>query len=52
MGSVNCAKCAKLRAELAEAEEAGNKTKVIDCRVLLRRHPQHDEVPVESKGEK
>ncbi|RXS85709.1 hypothetical protein EST92_07025 [Streptomyces sp. TM32] len=44
---MSCAKCRTLRAELADAERSGDKTKAVDCRVLLRRHPQHDGVPVE-----
>ncbi|WP_414506116.1 hypothetical protein [Streptomyces sp. NEAU-L66] len=43
---MNCDKCQKLRAELAEAERIGDQTRAVDCRVLLRRHPQHDGVPV------
>ncbi|SEE28529.1 hypothetical protein SAMN06272775_2882 [Streptomyces sp. 2323.1] len=48
---MSCAKCRTLRAELADAERSGDKTKAVDCRVLLRRHPQHDGVPVEREGE-
>ncbi|MCF3174589.1 hypothetical protein IPZ61_14810 [Streptomyces sioyaensis] len=48
---MSCDKCRTLRAELAEAERSGDKTKAVDCRVLLRRHPQHDGVPVEREGE-
>lgn len=47
---MSCTECKKLRAALAEAEQTGDQTKAIDCRVLLRRHPQHDGTPVE-KGE-
>lgn len=48
---MSCYKCQKLRAELAEAERSGDQTRAVDCRVLLRRHPQHDGVPVEIKGD-
>lgn len=50
--AVSCTTCHTLRAELAEAERNGDQTKAVDCRVLLRRHPQHDDVPIESKGER
>ncbi|PBC84246.1 hypothetical protein SAMN05428945_1122 [Streptomyces sp. 2224.1] len=46
---MNCEKCRTLEAELADAVRRGDKTKAVDCRVLLRRHPQHDGGPVESK---
>ncbi|MFF7700032.1 hypothetical protein [Streptomyces lydicus] len=45
---MSCEACRALEAELAEAERSGNRTKAVDCRVLLRRHPRHDGVPVES----
>ncbi|QKM69295.1 hypothetical protein EWI31_20425 [Streptomyces tsukubensis] len=41
-----CRKCANLRAGLKRAVRRGNASRVIDYRVLLRRHPQHDGVPV------
>ncbi|MGW3271396.1 hypothetical protein ACWDFH_07955 [Streptomyces kronopolitis] len=46
---VNCDECRTLRAELADAVRRGDKSKAVDCRVLLRRHPQHDGVPVEGE---
>lgn len=49
---MRCSKCAKLRAELAEAERRGDQTKATDCRVLLRRHPEHDGVAVEGEPER
>ncbi|MGX1757098.1 hypothetical protein ACWIG5_09325 [Streptomyces lydicus] len=45
---MSCAKCAELERELTAAERAGDRTRAVDCRVLLRRHPQHDGVPVEA----
>ncbi|MGW8556840.1 hypothetical protein [Streptomyces tubercidicus] len=49
---MSCPKCEELRAELAKAERSGGQSKVTDCRVLLRRHPRHDNAPVgEKKGE-
>lgn len=46
--AVNCAKCSYLQGELEAAERARDQTRAVDCRVLLRRHPQHDGVPVEA----
>ncbi|GGN54828.1 hypothetical protein ACFXN2_27225 [Streptomyces kronopolitis] len=46
---MNCDECRTLRAELADAVRRGDKSKAVDCRVLLRRHPQHDGVPVEGE---
>ncbi|MCZ1008171.1 hypothetical protein [Streptomyces lydicus] len=48
---MSCDECRRLRAELAAAVRNGDKSKAVDCRVLLRRHPQHDGVPVESEAE-
>lgn len=45
---MTCTKCIDLERELEAAEKAGDQTRAVDCRVLLRRHPQHDEVPVET----
>lgn len=45
---MSCTKCVGLERELEAAERAGDQTKAVDCRVLLRRHPQHDGVPVEA----
>ncbi|MFE0374528.1 hypothetical protein ACFW1M_02885 [Streptomyces inhibens] len=44
---MSCTKCAELERDLEAAEKAGDLTKAVDCRVLLRRHPQHDGEPVE-----
>lgn len=41
-----CTACTELERELAAAERAGDLTKAVDCRVLLRRHPRHDGEPV------
>ncbi|MFG2221980.1 hypothetical protein [Streptomyces sp. NPDC048644] len=46
LDAVGCPTCARLTAELSAAERAGDASKAVDCRVLLRRHPQHDEIPV------
>ncbi|WP_405840121.1 hypothetical protein OG528_19820 [Streptomyces platensis] len=48
---MSCTTCDTLRAELATAERNGDRSKAVDCRVLLRRHPEHDDVPVERKAE-
>lgn len=48
-GGDTCAECAHLRSELAAAEEAQDRARVVDCRVLLRRHPLHDDVPVPAR---
>ncbi|GAA5610262.1 hypothetical protein Spla01_01399 [Streptomyces platensis] len=45
---MSCTKCIDLQRELEAAERARDRTRVVDCRVLLRRHPQHDGVPVEA----
>ncbi|MGP8300098.1 hypothetical protein ACTPOK_19635 [Streptomyces inhibens] len=47
---MSCPKCRRLELDLEKAEAEGDATKAIDCRVLLRRHPQHDDIPVEEKG--
>ncbi|MFI9256494.1 hypothetical protein ACIGT4_02065 [Streptomyces sioyaensis] len=44
---VSCTKCADLERDLKAADQAGDMSKAVDCRVLLRRHPQHDGVAVE-----
>lgn len=36
-----CAECDRLKEAKRAAEEAGDKSKVTDCVVLLRRHPDH-----------
>jgi hypothetical protein len=36
-----CAECARLEAEKRAAYAAGDISKVVDCRVLLSRHPGH-----------
>ncbi|MCB5907085.1 hypothetical protein [Streptomyces pinistramenti] len=48
--AVGCPECERLTAELSAAERAGDASKAVDCRVLLRRHPQHDAFPVELRG--
>lgn len=42
-----CAECARLEKVKRTARDAGDKSKVTDCVVLLRRHPNHDEQPAE-----
>ncbi|MGW3007402.1 hypothetical protein ACWC9R_00980 [Streptomyces sp. NPDC001219] len=49
---MSCTVCDTLRAELAAAERHGDQSKAVDCRVLLRRHPEHDDPPVEGKAER
>ncbi|GAO07024.1 hypothetical protein NCG97_17755 [Streptomyces lydicamycinicus] len=49
---MSCTTCDTLRAVLAVAERHGDRSKAVDCRVLLRRHPEHDDVPVEGKAER
>ncbi|MFI0902506.1 hypothetical protein ACH4TE_03015 [Streptomyces sioyaensis] len=44
---VSCTKCAELERDVKAAERARDRSKAVDCRVLLRRHPQHDGVAVE-----
>ncbi|MEU3603769.1 hypothetical protein ABZ714_34440 [Streptomyces sp. NPDC006798] len=41
-----CRECERLRALLKEARRAGDLSRAVDCRVLLRRHPDHDGMPV------
>ncbi|SDQ97350.1 hypothetical protein SAMN05216511_1123 [Streptomyces sp. KS_16] len=43
---MSCTTCTDLEQALAAAEKAGDRTRAVDCRVLLRRHPAHDGVPV------
>jgi hypothetical protein len=38
-----CAECARLEREKETARKAGDLSKVTDCDVLLRRHPDHQE---------
>lgn len=45
-----CRECVRLRALLEEARRAGDLSLAVDCRVLLRRHPSHDTVPVAAAG--
>ncbi|GLW18090.1 hypothetical protein Stsp01_48330 [Streptomyces sp. NBRC 13847] len=45
---MSCPQCRGLEQELAAAEQTGDRSRAVDCRVLLRRHPQHDGVPVEA----
>lgn len=42
----DCPECVRLSALLARAQAAGDHTLATDCRVLMRRHPAHDGVPV------
>lgn len=46
-----CAICARLHNALREARRAGDLSRAVDCRVLLRRHPVHDFVPVPDTGD-
>ncbi|MGP3975502.1 hypothetical protein ACTWQF_16130 [Streptomyces sp. 8N114] len=40
-----CPTCQALEVRLAKAEEAGDQSQAVDCRVLLRRHPDHGGPP-------
>ena len=42
-----CAECARLEEAKQTARDTGDKSKVSDCVVLLRRHPDHGEQPAE-----
>lgn len=42
-----CAECARLKKVKQAARDAGDLSKVSDCVVLLRRHPNHDVQPSE-----
>ncbi|MFJ2110951.1 hypothetical protein ACIOEX_03325 [Streptomyces sp. NPDC087850] len=46
MSADNCGTCRKLNSAKEAAEREGRHGDVVDCTVLLRRHPQHDTVPV------
>ncbi|MFF4604033.1 hypothetical protein ACFY12_15070 [Streptomyces sp. NPDC001339] len=45
VGAPACAECARLKVELALALRSGDHSGAVDHRVLLRRHPCHDDVP-------
>ncbi|GAU66891.1 Syd protein [Streptomyces sp. NBRC 110611] len=45
-GAPECAECAWLKVELERALHIGDHSRAVDHRVLLRRHPRHDDVPV------
>ncbi|MGC5342568.1 hypothetical protein ACPXCE_07415 [Streptomyces sp. DT24] len=47
---MDCVICENLTAGLTAAEAAGDASMAVDCRVLLRRHPQHDDVPVPAEN--
>ncbi|MEU5162661.1 hypothetical protein AB0G74_24045 [Streptomyces sp. NPDC020875] len=49
-GQEECAECVRLRALLRDARRVGDGSLAADCRVLLRRHPAHDDVPVPATG--
>ncbi len=38
-----CAECAQLEREKGEARKAGDMSRVTDCNVLIKRHPDHSE---------
>ncbi|MFH8346199.1 hypothetical protein [Streptomyces sp. NPDC018045] len=44
--TVECAGCAELARALAVALKAGDRSRATDCRVLIRRHPDHGVPPV------
>nr|MDX2771564.1 hypothetical protein [Streptomyces europaeiscabiei] len=43
MSRAQCAECAHLEREREAAHKAGNHSRVSDCNVLLKRHPDHSE---------
>jgi hypothetical protein len=43
MSDAQCTECARLEREKEEARSAGNMSRVTDCDVLLKRHPDHSE---------
>ncbi|MGP3975256.1 hypothetical protein ACTWQF_14815 [Streptomyces sp. 8N114] len=44
--SAACAECARLEREWEVARMVGDWSRVTDCAVLLRRHPEHRRKPV------
>ncbi|MEU5104375.1 MULTISPECIES: hypothetical protein [unclassified Streptomyces] len=50
--SANCAECARLEREKEAARRAGDLSKVTDCAVLLRRHPDHGKESARTGGER
>ncbi|MFF5563570.1 hypothetical protein ACFY7Z_15945 [Streptomyces sp. NPDC012623] len=51
MAEKPCATCLTLKEELASAERAGDRSRALDCVVLLRRHPDHGASPVAAPPE-
>lgn len=41
--TAQCAECAHLKREREAARKAGNMSRVTDCNVLIKRHPDHSE---------
>lgn len=39
--TTDCPECARLHDDMDQAQATGDWSRVTDCRVLLRRHPQH-----------
>jgi hypothetical protein len=48
--SANCAECARLEREREAARKSGDLSKVTDCAVLLKRHPDHGESGASAGG--
>ncbi|GAA4788263.1 hypothetical protein GCM10023329_44290 [Streptomyces sanyensis] len=46
MSGTECAECAHLEREKETARQDHDMSRVSDCVVLLRRHPEHSEKPV------
>ncbi|AJT65596.1 hypothetical protein [Streptomyces chattanoogensis] len=44
-----CPDCDDLKFKLAAALNIGDHSEAVDYRVLLRRHPRHDDTPVTSE---
>jgi hypothetical protein len=50
MSRAQCAECARLEREKAAAREAGDMSRVTDCDVLIRRHPNHKKRALAGRG--
>ncbi|MEU4845342.1 hypothetical protein [Streptomyces gilvosporeus] len=48
-GDSACPECDDLKVKLAAALNIGDRSKAVDYRVLLRRHPHHDDTPIASE---
>ncbi|MFI1012803.1 hypothetical protein [Streptomyces sp. NPDC020965] len=48
-GQAECLPCRRLHDKLDAATRVNDETTAVDCRVLLRRHPAHDDRPVAAR---